>query len=43
MFDNVMLYVETVVVPDVNLAVWRKLPGLLATILLVFGLIWESK
>jgi hypothetical protein len=43
MFDNVMLYVDVVVVPDVNLAVWRKLPGLLATILLVFGLIWESK
>ena len=43
MLDNVMLYVDIVVVPDVNLAVWRKLPGLLATILLVFGLIWESK
>jgi hypothetical protein len=43
MLDNVMLYVDVVVVPDVNLAVWRKLPGLLATLLLVFGLIWESK
>jgi hypothetical protein len=43
MLDNVMLYVDVVVVPDVNLAVWRKLPGLLATILLVFGLVWESK
>ena len=43
MLDNVMLYVDIVVVPDVNLAVWRKLPGFLATILLAFGLIWESK
>ena len=43
MIDNVMLYVDVVVMPDVNLAVWRKLPGLLATILLVFGLVWESK
>lgn len=43
MVDNVMLYVDVVVMPDVNLAVWRKLPGLLATILLVFGLVWESK
>ena len=43
MLDNVMLYVDVVVMPDVNLAVWRKLPGLLATILLVFGLVWESK
>jgi hypothetical protein len=43
MLDNAMLYVDLVVVPDVNLAVWRKLPGFLATLLLVFGLIWESK
>jgi hypothetical protein len=43
MLDNIMLYVDVVVVPDVNLAVWRKLPGLLATMLLVFGLVWESK
>jgi hypothetical protein len=43
MIDNIMLYVDVVMVPDVNLAVWRKLPGFLATTLLVFGLIWESK
>jgi Family of unknown function (DUF5985) len=43
MIDNVILYVDIVVVPDVDLAVWRKLPGLAALILLVFGLVWESK
>jgi hypothetical protein len=43
MLDNIILYVDIVVVPDVNLAVWRKLPGLVALILLVFGLVWESK
>lgn len=43
MIDNIMLYVDVVVVPDVNLAIWRKLPGLVATVLLVFGLVWESK
>lgn len=43
MLDNIMLYVDVVVVPDVNLAFWRKLPGFLATALLVFGLVWESK
>jgi hypothetical protein len=43
MLDNVMLYVDVVVVPDVDLAVWRKLPGLLSLTLLVFGLVWESK
>jgi hypothetical protein len=43
MLDNLMLYVDVVVVPDVNLAVWRKLPGLVAIVLLLFGLVWESK
>jgi hypothetical protein len=43
MLDNVMLYVDVVIVPDVSLVIWRKLPGLIAIMLLVFGLIWESK
>jgi hypothetical protein len=43
MLDNIILYVDVVIVPDVDLAIWRKLPGLLATAVLVFGLIWESK
>jgi hypothetical protein len=43
MIDNIMLYVDVVVVPDVNLAIWRKLPGFVAILLLVFGLVWESK
>ena len=43
MIDNIMLYVDVVVVPDVNLAIWRKSPGFVAILLLVFGLVWESK
>ena len=43
MLDNIIQYVDVVIVPDVDLAVWRKLPGLLAVVLLVFGLVWESK
>lgn len=42
MVENLMLYVDIFVLPDINLAVWRKLPGLIALSLLVFGLIWES-
>ena len=43
MLDNLILYIDVVIVPDVDLSVWRKLPGLIATLLLVVGLIWESK
>jgi hypothetical protein len=41
--DNVMLYVDLVVVPDISLTIWRKVPGLISLALLVFGLVWESK
>jgi hypothetical protein len=43
MLDNLVLYIDLVVVPDVSLQVWRKLPGLIGIMLLVFGLVWESK
>jgi hypothetical protein len=43
MLDNLVLYVDLVVVPEVSLQVWRKLPGLVGILLLVIGLVWESK
>lgn len=43
MVDNLMLYADIYVFPDVSLVIWRKLPGLAALMLLLFGLIWESK
>lgn len=43
MLDNVALYVDVVIVPDIDLAIWRKMPGLVAVMLLLFGLVWESK
>jgi hypothetical protein len=43
MADNLMLYADLFMFPDVSLVVWRKLPGFVALVLLNFGLIWESK
>jgi len=43
MIDNVLLYIDIFVVPEVNLEIWRKIPGLLAIMLLVYGLVWDSK
>jgi hypothetical protein len=43
MLDNLMLYIDVIVVPDMSLAIWRKVPGLVAIMLLLFGLVWESK
>jgi hypothetical protein len=43
MLDNLMLYIDAIVVPDTSLAIWRKIPGLVGIMLLLFGLVWESK
>lgn len=43
MIENLVGYLDVVVIPDVSLAVVRKLPGLLAVCVLLFGLVWESK
>jgi hypothetical protein len=43
MLDNLMLYIDLFVMPNVSLVIWRKIPGLIAMLLLVYGLIWESK
>jgi hypothetical protein len=42
MLDNIMIYIDLLVVPDVDLSVWRKIPGLVALAILIFGLIWDS-
>ena len=43
MIENVMLYTDVVLVPEIDLSLWRKVPGLLAIAVLLFGLIWDSK
>ena len=43
MIENVLLYTDVVLVPDIDLSLWRKVPGLLALGVLLFGLIWDSK
>ena len=43
MVENIMLYFDVVLVPEVDLSLWRKIPGLAALVILLFGLIWDSK
>jgi hypothetical protein len=40
--NNVILFVDKVIAPDIDLALIRLLPALLGLLLLVFGLIWDS-
>ena len=40
--SNGMVFVDFVVLPEVDLSLWRLSPAALAFVLLLFGLIWES-
>jgi hypothetical protein len=40
--NNVLLFVDLGLFPEVDLSVWRSLPALAGLLLLVYGLIWDS-
>jgi hypothetical protein len=41
--NNLMLFLDLVVFPDVDLSLWRSLPALLGTGALLFGMIWDGE
>ena len=41
--NNALLIVDLMIVPEVDLAIVRTAAALVAMLLLVFGLIWESR
>jgi len=40
--NNTLLFVDKVVVTDVDLSLWRTIPALAGMLALVFGLVWEA-
>ncbi len=41
--NNVLLFVDLVIVPTVDLSFWRHLATLFGLALLLYGLIWDSR
>jgi len=41
--NNILLFLDLIIVPNVDLSLWRSGVALAAMILLLYGLIWESK
>jgi hypothetical protein len=41
--DNMILIFDRIILPDRDLSFARNVPGLLALMLLLFGLVWDSK
>jgi len=40
--NNILLFIDLVLVPEVNLELWRNVSALLGLSLLIYGLIWDS-
>jgi hypothetical protein len=41
--NNLLLVIDKLLVPDVDLSLWRTLTALLAMTVLLWGLIWSSE
>ena len=40
--NNILLFIDLVIVPTIDLSMYRALFSLLAVLVLVFGLIWDN-
>jgi len=41
--NNVFLFVDVIILPEINLALYRMIPALLGVSLLLYGMIWERR
>lgn len=40
--NNVLLFIDVRVMPDVDLSLWRTIPAVAGVAILLYGLIWET-
>lgn len=41
--NNAMLVADMIIFPSVDLSLWRTAPALIGMLILVLGLVWESR
>ncbi|HET7229046.1 MAG TPA: DUF5985 family protein [Longimicrobium sp.] len=41
--NNVLLVIDVRVVPSMDLSLWRSFPALAGLLLLIYGLVWETR
>jgi hypothetical protein len=42
-FNNVLLFLDLVLIRNIDLSVWRSMVAVASMMMLLWGLIWESK
>lgn len=40
--SNILLFIDLVVFPQIDLSLWRSLATLIALVVLIYGLIWDA-
>lgn len=40
--NNVLLFIDLKVIPEVDLSLWRTIPAVVGVAILMYGLVWES-
>jgi hypothetical protein len=40
--NNALLFIDKVILPDVDLSIWRTSTAMVGLVLLLFGLIWDA-
>lgn len=41
-FSNVLVFVDLVILPDVDLYLWRLISAAVSMLILIYGLVWEG-
>jgi hypothetical protein len=41
--NNLLLFIDVRIVADVDLSLWRSLPALAGLLVLIYGLVWETR
>ena len=41
--NNVLLFVDKRVIPEMDLSVWRTIPALVGIALLLYGFVWDTR
>lgn len=41
--NNILLFLDKIELPNVDLSLWRSISALVALLLLLYGLIWDSE
>ena len=40
--NNIVLFIDLILLPEINLSFWRLVPALVGLLVLIYGLVWDT-